>query len=399
MITFHPMTMEELFALELPNLEYVVDGMLPAGSLTLHTAREKSGKSLQQVDLCCSVALGEPFLDRAVRQGPALYIPAEENLRDVRSRIDSRLDGRRDGMLYVLPVNGFTEDRLRLTEPEHVQALHDVISELQPEVVCLDPFRELHDLSENDSDVMGPLLRPLRQIAHATNTAIVLAHHMSRQGQSRGSTAIRASADQEWAFTRTDDDAASDDAAGAAGRLVIVGRFGPRQKIGVQLGDGLRWKPASLRSVEPTAALRDRIISQLESKDEWFDSDGLGTACGVSRKSIQNVISQMMREQPHPFAYAGSGKSNDPRRYHSLSGELWPDESGAGTGGIRSHDSQPYACGNREPIVATTSNGSGNDGKRFGSRLETVPDSHPPRGGSDGNRFSDEHEEIEIWTA
>lgn len=379
----HPLTLDELFALELPPVTYVVDDVLPAGSLTLLAAREKSGKSLQQVDLCCSVALGEPFLDRAVRQGPALYVPAEENLRDVRARISARLDERRDGPLYTLPVNGFTEDRLRLDDLESLQALHDVIKDCQPAVVCLDPFRELHGLAENDADAMGPLLRPLRQIAHETNTALVLAHHMSRHGQARGSTAIRASVDQEWAFTRTDEVADSADAAGAVGRLVIEGRFGPRQVIGIRLEDGLRWKPANLVIAEPTAALRDRIIAHLEIVDDWVDVDDLAEGLEVAKKTIQNTISKMLREQPLPIAVTGTGKSNEPRRFHALTHNLWNDpENGSRT-------APPYTHGNREPVPM----GSRNDGSRTGDDFGSVPDSHPSRGGGDGNRFAGKNAE------
>lgn len=395
--SLHPLTIEELFAFDLPAITYVFDDVLPAGSLTLHAAREKSSKSLQQVDLCCSVALGEPFLDRAVRQGSALYVPAEENLRDVRSRLEVRLAGRRDGPLHVLPVNGATEDRLRLDDAESLQAFHHVIQDLQPAVVCLDPFRELQGLAENDADAMGPLLRPLRQIAHATNTAIVLAHHMSRHGQARGSTAIRASVDQEWAFIRVDEESDNPDAAGAVGRLVIEGRFGPRQVIGIRLGDGLRWKPSNLVLAEPTAALRDRIIAHLTTVDAWLDAEGLADACGVSRKSIQNTISQIVREQPCPVAITGTGKSNDPRRFHALTRELWPDEhDNIATNG--SHASHAYTRGNREPIGTTVPNGSGNDGNHRGNGFETVPGSHPPRGGGDGNRFEQEAEMV-TWTA
>ena len=51
---------------------------------------------------------------------------------------------------------------------------------------------------------MAPLLKPLRQLAHHRNLALVVNHHQNRGGTFRGSTAIRAAFDQEWAFTRTD---------------------------------------------------------------------------------------------------------------------------------------------------------------------------------------------------
>ena len=52
---------------------------------------------------------------------------------------------------------------------------------------------------------MGPLPRLLRRLAHASDTAIILVHHMSRSGHFRGSTAIRDAVDREWAFRQSDE--------------------------------------------------------------------------------------------------------------------------------------------------------------------------------------------------
>ena len=113
---FRPVSLRDLWALELPALEYVVADLLPLGHAGLLSAREKAGKGLLAIDLCASVALGEPFLDRATRQGPAIYAAAEEHVRDVRDRIGTRLGDDRDAPLYVLPLDGSTEDRLYLSD-------------------------------------------------------------------------------------------------------------------------------------------------------------------------------------------------------------------------------------------------------------------------------------------
>ena len=103
---FKPLSLDELFALDLPPLEYVVDGMLPLGHACLLTAREKAGKGLLAIDLCASVALGEPFLGRATMQGPAIYCAVEEHIRDMRDRIAARVGNHRDAPLSVLPLDG-----------------------------------------------------------------------------------------------------------------------------------------------------------------------------------------------------------------------------------------------------------------------------------------------------
>ncbi len=317
---FQPLSLDELFALDLPEPEWVVDGVLPLGAATLLSAREKAGKGLLTIDLCASVALGEPFLDRAVREGPAIYCAAEENIRDVRERLDARLRGRRDAPLYVLRLDGSTDDRLRLDDPAAMQRLWGMVEALAPVVVVLDTLRELHDRQEDSSDEMGPLLRPVRQLAHQANTAVVVNHHQNKLGGFRGSTAIRAAFDLEWAFTRTDD--AAVDGSAATGTLRVEGRHGPRQVLHVRLGEGLRWLPANAPPVIAEAAIRERILAHLATSGGWQTAAEIATGLGVATKTVQNALTLMMTEEPRPVATAGTGHKGDPRRFHPLAPRL-----------------------------------------------------------------------------
>src|SRR5215213_771960 len=142
---FEPLSLEALFAFELPDREDAVDGLLPLGAACLLSGREKSGKGLITLDLCAAVALAEPFLDRAVREGPAIYCAAEEDTRDVRARVDARIGDRRDAPFFILPLDGSTDDRLRLDDPFSMQKLWNMIETIQPVVVVLDTLRELHE--------------------------------------------------------------------------------------------------------------------------------------------------------------------------------------------------------------------------------------------------------------
>src|SRR5215210_8238892 len=120
---FHPLSLDELFALELPEIDYIVEEILPTESFCLLDGREKSGKGLLSLDLCASVALGEPFLDRAVKEGPAIYCAAEENIRDVRARVEERLGNRRDVPFRVLRLDGSSGERLQLEDSVGMQHL------------------------------------------------------------------------------------------------------------------------------------------------------------------------------------------------------------------------------------------------------------------------------------
>ncbi len=342
---FQPLSLDALFALEIPEPEWTVDGLLPEGSATLLSAREKAGKGLLTIDLCASVALGEPFLDRAVREGPAIYCAAEENVRDVRQRIATRLGDRRDAPFYVLPLDGSTDDRLKLDDVEAMQRLWGMVETIRPAVVVLDTLRELHDGKEDSSDEMGPLLRPVRQLAHHTNTAVVVNHHQNKGGGSRGSTAILASFDQGWWFGR--DDADDTDDAPPRGTLRVKGRAGPRQTLHVRLGEGLRWEPATPVITIGETGIRDRIVSHLAAVNEGRTAHQIAAELRAALKTVQNELSRIRKEAPCPVAYAGAGTKNDPRVYQSVSPAFWNrDHSGWHTEMVPSHET-PLGGGDR----------------------------------------------------
>lgn len=311
-ISFNPMTLAELNALDISDLRFVVEGILAQGCLNLHAAREKGGKSLQAADLAACVATGEPFLGLAVSQGPVVIVPAEEHLREVRDRLNRRLQGRQDVPLHVLQVNRSPDTVLSLTNPESLAALRAMILRLKPELVILDPMRELHDLSENDSDTMAALLRPLRDIAHDTNTTLHLIHHMGRGGRYRGSTAIGGSVDQIWSYDAKDDERGNP--GELSGTLEIKGRFGPRQHIGIRMGANLRWEQTSRVMTKPVTTV-DKVRDFLGGVDIPQTVEAIATGVGADPKTIANLLSEDRKRSRPIFDRFGQGGKSDPHRY------------------------------------------------------------------------------------
>lgn len=368
---FRPLSVAELAALRLPDREDVVGGgLLVAGSVTLFAAREKSGKTMLCTDLACCVACEQPFLDREVRCGPVIFIALEENIREVRQRILDRLGSRRDVPLFVLPANGFSDDVFRLDHPASMTAFAEMIREYGASVVVIDTMREAHRMRENEADDMSPLMRPLRQIAHDTNCAVVLVHHMSRAGSSRGSTSIAAAVDQLWSFQRTDTD--QDTEVPPVGKLTVEGRFGPRQVIGIRLGDGLRWQvDNSIALTDQT--MRGRILTALRHGSiVGMTAQAIADGLDARLKTIQNEIARLLQETPAPILASGTGKRGDPRRYTVIDPGLFPPietPRGSVWESILGTDETDY------------SQSSGNNGCKPAG---TIPNSQPPTLGNLG---------------
>jgi hypothetical protein len=174
---------------------------------------------------------------------------------------------------------------------------------------------------------MGPLLAPLRQMAHQTNTAIVLIHHMSRQGHARGSTAIKAAVDQEMAFHRIGpDDGNLEDQV--RGTIRVEGRFGPPVAINVRLGDALRWELSDLGFIiGESGGTRGRVLSLLRNTGEWMDVDAIIAETSTSKKTVQNSIALMLNERPQLIIARGTGRKSDPRQFHAVEPVLMRDET------------------------------------------------------------------------
>ena len=328
-MSFTPISVKDLMRLKIEEPEWLVDGVVVAGSATLLSGREKSGKGWLCIDLACSIALGEPWLGRAVLEGPVIYLALEESARTLRDRIRIRIGNRVDAPLHIVRLDGSTEETFSLENPESISALIALIDEIRPVAVILDTLRESHSGREDSSDDMAPRLRPLRQIAHQLDVTLIVTHHQSKMaGASRGSTAIRASFDDEISFTRNDDQQEKD----IRGMLKFEGRNVAKELVYVSFdADRAVWRVTNEPEVFAEPQLRERILDLLDRKSTWMTAKEIADAIPPTKlKTVQNQIASMSREQPLPFVVSGEPRKGNPRRFSSLNRrlEFVPDDSG-----------------------------------------------------------------------
>jgi hypothetical protein len=310
---FAALTWRDLRQWVMPEREWVVEGLLPTGSLSLLSGREKAGKSLLLIDLVASVASGERFLGRETAGAAAGLLFLEDHPGDVRDRVATRVRERDDLPLYFLPADGSLEDvRFQLTDEASVERVGATIEHYGLRLLAIDPLREAHDLAENDADQMAPVIRPLRQLAHQLNVAIVVAHHQNKQGESRGSTAIRASVDQELHW-RVDEDASD-----LSGKLRVLGRCGPKQVLRAALENDGRFTVGPGED-EPEQTLASRILATLGASPLELDALALAeviNADGGTRRStasVQNALTHLTRDGK--VIARGTGGRNRRREY------------------------------------------------------------------------------------
>jgi hypothetical protein len=167
------------------DVDWLVEGLLPAGGLSLLIAKPKAGKSTLARAVAVAVTRGEPFLGRKTLAGPALYVTTEDKRADVKHhlrllRADNRL------LVRIGPPE--------TTDP--VAWLRQVIDQHHCRLVVLDPlarFTRIPDL--NDYAKVTQATGPLIALAHETGTHTLWVHHAGKGERvaidaSLGSTAL-----------------------------------------------------------------------------------------------------------------------------------------------------------------------------------------------------------------
>jgi hypothetical protein len=153
----------------------LIDGLLYANTLAWLTGKHGSAKSLIALDWAGCVGRGLPWDGRPVRQGPVLYVVAEDD-----SGQHQRVTAWED---HHGPVEGVTW----LTEPVRLPADADRVSQLAAGLgavlVIIDTQAQVTTgLDENSSKDMGRLADALHTIRRATGACVLLLHHEPRNG-------------------------------------------------------------------------------------------------------------------------------------------------------------------------------------------------------------------------
>lgn len=79
-------TLNQIMAMDLPEPEYLAEGLLAPG-MQLLIGKPKKGKSWMVLDLCLNVAVGGNFLGRQCVQANVLYFALEDNKRRIQKRM------------------------------------------------------------------------------------------------------------------------------------------------------------------------------------------------------------------------------------------------------------------------------------------------------------------------
>ena len=257
-----------------PPREPTIAGMLAPGEIALLTGAPKSGKSTLAAGLAASVSRGAPFLGRACKTGPVVYIAAE----------------RGGGITRRLRAAGADEGQTFVAEwsPDLIADADQIIDGIRaateaPALIVLDTLaRCIAGADENSSRDMGLAVKALATIQHAFPCAATLViHHTGKSGVSaRGSGALVAGVDMELTVAKR------------AGGLALRLDCSNHQEAGETL-------PFRLEAYEGDDGAELVAVADDRPASDQRDPLEKGRAKRTSAK--EKIVAQMDRELPDPL--------------------------------------------------------------------------------------------------
>lgn len=231
------------------NPSFLIDGYLETGAMSLVFGPSGVGKSFIVYDMACCVATGTPWHGHAVKPGPVFLICGEGHAgvgRRIRAWSQHNSVPIPKGSLYV------SRKAILLGDEEAAAALAHEIDRLkalagaEPAMVVVDTVaRSFGGGDENSARDMGVFISNCDTYIKRGGTNLLLVHHSGKDTSSgaRGSSALRAALDQEFAV------------AGFDGRMTLTN--------------------TKMKDAEPPKA-KDFKIRQLEIAQDEFGDPILG---------------------------------------------------------------------------------------------------------------------------
>jgi len=192
-------TVEELDSI-LTNIDWLWQGFLPKGFMTLIAGEPGIGKSLFALYLAKVIVGGLtfPMSGTKCKKAPVLWIDTE--MKQQLLALRSKSMGLDRSQIYIPAIRGNLLAKFDASVKEDVDHIISIIEDKQPALMVVDSLGHSHSRGENRIEEMRPVMDLFTTIARNYRMSVIVVHHLNKgkEGESteisltrvRGSTDI-----------------------------------------------------------------------------------------------------------------------------------------------------------------------------------------------------------------
>lgn len=320
----------DLMALELPELQWTIPGVLPQG-FTLLAGRPKLGKSFLAINMALAIAQGGQILGERVEAGDVLALCLEDGPRRLQARLSSMLQS--SPPPATLDIN-FEWDRLDAGGADKIE--HWISEHKRPRLVIIDTLAKVRERPKSKGNLYLDdygALEPLKRLADDHEIAVLAVHHLNKSTSMRdpldeisGSTGITGSPDTLMKLSRRHGD--------SQGELLVIGRDLEDVELAVDFdSETATWQLLGPADEYRTSDERQQIISVLRDSVDPLGPRKIAGVLGKNESTVGVLLRRMLKAGL--IDQAGYGKyrsrenpSNTP--IHTVTTVKTSDEKGEG---------------------------------------------------------------------
>jgi hypothetical protein len=280
-------------------IEWVIEGWLAFGHVTLLVGVPKIGKSSLLLNMAISVANGDSFLGKEVQKAKVAIASGEDGAPIFQDRLTKMSSGIPEDLM--INFSG-----VQLNE-QNCQSLIAKIKKENISVLILDPYVRFHRADENSAEASRALYL-LKDVAAKTNTAIIVAHHTRKSGgehgsEIRGSSAILGAVDLSISLKRVSGEKRNVNAE-------FIGRICSQQDPWkLEMDETMNWHYTGSGHKEIINENHAAILSVLESDipKGWSElKEETGLAQGTLQRSLNDLkeLGQISQDENKKYVFS-----------------------------------------------------------------------------------------------
>ena len=192
--------------------DWLVDGLIERGTRGLVVAPPKTGKSLLFLDMVVCLATGRRFLGARPYSRPVrcAVISREDGPSIVHRRLQQLAAGHNlnayDIDLNIRVNTTIQSSHFKIDKPDDLKEMAEWLKAERIEFCVIDVLNRLHDQQENSTDDMTRVMQRFDELASLSGAQVCVIHHTNKNGDVRGSSAIRGWADYIVTLDQDPDD-------------------------------------------------------------------------------------------------------------------------------------------------------------------------------------------------